>query len=225
MSAVDLGERAEDFERLLGDLAEIVRRSGVEELDEQRREYLRTAVRCAVSGYGVLRWSKDDAAASEAMLRELKTPLRTVIEILKRPISESVISYTLGKGNHPSGYCDIELGSERRKALIAALEEIAAGLPPSRRMKPRGNPGNADLYQLVHTLANDWRVITGLPVTQMSDGAPKSGAAQFIHAVVKFVNPGSLGALRHMLEKVVAERRKGIVTPWLNLTPGNRPGD
>ncbi len=213
-SRVNLDERVEVFERLLSDLTKIVRKSGTE-LDEEGREVLRSGVRCAVSWYGALQFTADDV--SEITLHDLKKSLPTVIEILKRPANEDAISFALGA--HKPGYCDFELGVERRKALIDDLEKIAAIRPPSRR---RGAPGNPDLHHLVHSLANYWLVITGRRFTQMwtDDGTPVTDAAEFVYKVVAFVDRDNLKALPQMMKRVISERRRGIVMPWLTLTSG-----
>jgi len=194
---VNLDERSEDLERLLDELTKIMRGIGVE-LDEEKREALRSSVTPAVSWYGVLQWSKDDDAASEAALRKLRTPLTTTLKMLKHPVLESAISYTLGKGDLPPGHCDIELGAERREALISALEEIAASLPPSRRRRTSGNPGNRDLHQLVHTLANDWIGLTEHHFSQSSKGGASAAnaATRFVYAYVDFVDPSARKQVR-----------------------------
>jgi len=214
---VNLDERGEDFERLLGTAAEIMRAEIGVELDEEKREALRSSARYAISWHGVLEESKDDARAVEVPLHGLKTPLIATIKALRRPIVEDAISFTLGKGDLPPGRCNIERGAERLGALIDVLEEIAASLPPYK--KKSGNPGNQDLYQLVHTLANDWIGITGHHFAQSSkDGASATNAAtQFVYAVVDFVDPGARKAVPKMIERVVSERKQGRVMPWLNL--------
>jgi hypothetical protein len=100
-------------------------------------------------------------------------------------------------------------------ALISDLEKIAAISPPGKTGP--GRPLNTDLYQLVHKLANYWRYATDKAFTQDWNGAdPISAGAEFTQIVVSFIDPKSLAALPSMTERVVNERRRGIVMPWLS---------
>jgi hypothetical protein len=200
---------------LLGDLAKIVSRTG-KELDEKGLRSLREGIEEAITWYGTSQVAHE---ASKITLREIAEPLARVLEPLKREGNRHAVIRTLG-GEHGSYYLDIELGVERRKALIADLERIAAMPPPERRRGARGNP---DLHRLVHPLANEWLVLTGTRFTQdWHHKTPVTGGAEFVHAVVKFIDPENLTAVRKMTERVVKERNRGIVMPWLarsNTTP------
>ncbi len=197
------------FEALLGDLAKIVSRSG-KELDDKGLRSLRDGVEGAVTWYGTSQFAADEA--SKITLREITKPLARVLETLKREGNRHAVISALG-GEHGSFYCDIELGVERRKALIADLERIAAMPQPERR---RGARGNRDLHHLVHRLANEWLVLTDTRFTQdWHDKIPVTGGAEFVHAVVKFIDPENLTAVPKMTERVVKERNRDIVMPWL----------
>lgn len=201
------GER---FEGLLRTLAEILRdgRKG-KELDGAGFAYLRAGVRAAVTNYGVLQFSKDDAAAQT--LHKIRGPMHKVIEALRSEANETAIVVALGR--HASGI-DLDRGVDRRAALIADLETLAVVRSP-----PKGNRGNVDLYQLVHTLANDWVVHTGRSFTQdWENGVALSHGARFVHAVVAFVDRDNLASVPKMTEKVVRERLRGSLMPWLTLT-------
>lgn len=204
------GER---FEGLLRTLAEIVRdgRKGKEALDDAGLAYLRAGVMAAMTNYGALQFAKDDAAAQT--LHKVSEPMREVIAALRSEANEAAIVVKLGRD---ATGLDLELGVERRAALIADLEKLAATRPPERR---KGQPGNADLYQLVHTLANDWHILTGARFTQRwrePGHHPASLGARFVYAVVAFVDANNLASLPKIAEKVVAERRRGRVMPWLH---------
>jgi hypothetical protein len=203
---------SEAFEDLLRNLAEIVRESG-KELDEMGLQSLRAGVRAAVTNYGVLQFTED--YVSKITLHELEKPLARVIEILKREDNVDPVIVTLGS-EQGSFYCDIEFGVERRKAVIADLEKIAARKPPSRRA---GRKGNRDLHHLVHSLANEWVVLTGTRFTQMwaDNGQPGTSGALFVDSVLRFIDQENLKALPKMTERVVNERNRGMIMPWLNI--------
>ena len=201
------GER---FEGLIRTLAEIVRdgRKG-KALDSAELQRLRDGVRAAVTNYGVVQFAKDDAATQT--LHEIGEPLREVIEALRSEANESTIAVTLGR--HDGGI-DLELGGQRQAALIADLEKLSAIAPHHRK---KGPPENVDLYQLVHTLANDWVILTGARFTQYwGDGEARSLGAKFVKEVVAFVDANNLTSLPKITERVVTDRNKGRVMPWLN---------
>lgn len=190
------------------------------ELDKAGLKFLCKEVRAAGTNYGALQFTAD--CVSKITLHELDKPLTRVIEILRREDNVDPVILTLGAAT--PGYCDFKRGAEHRKAVIDGLEKLAARNPPSDRA---GRKGNRDLYHLVHSLANAWTILTGAAFTQMwvktwaGDNSPATGGAAFVHAVVRFVDRENLKSVPKMTERVVNDRRKGIVMPWLNVTSGN----
>src|SRR5208282_2476906 len=151
--------------------------------------------------YGFLRLSKPFS------LHRIAKPLARVIKELKRKEYEPMLIRTLG----PTGWTGLEdPGALRVAALIADLEKLLEkhGAPQRRK---RARPENLDLHYFVHRLAHVWQFVAGRPFTQEWHGRePVSPGAQFVHAVVSYIDEASLAATPKMTERVVAERRKGI---------------
>jgi hypothetical protein len=140
-------------------------------------------------------------------LHRIAKPLARVIKELKRKEYEPMLIRTLG----PTGWVGLEdSGALRVAALITDLEKLLEkhGAPQRRK---RARPENLDLHHFVHHLAHVWQFITDRPFTQEWHGEePVSLGAQFVHAVVRYIDGASLASTPKMTERVVAERRKGI---------------
>jgi hypothetical protein len=204
-SRFDIGRP--EFEGLLRELEALVAAEASGPVDAKK---LREEITYVVSWYGADRYVAD--YVSKLRMHELAQPLPLVIELLKAEENERAIIVALG-GN-PNGTVDIKYGAEHRRALIADLEKIARVVPtPSKR--PAHRPPRLDLRLLVGTLANYWLLTTGRPFTSLwAKRDPVSAGAQFVHAVVSYIDPAGLSALPRATEWVVNARRKGKVPGW-----------
>jgi hypothetical protein len=205
----DLELDGEAFDALMAELAAIARQAN----DAVDIEDLRNGVGQAIQWY-LAGWFTADYV-SKITLEEIAEPLARVIEILERQENVHPVVLELGRETE-LGYADIKGGAERRGALIDDLKRIAA---IERRENGRGRPERKDLHQLVHQLANEWLCLTGADFTRHWNGKePKSLGAQFVHAVVTFIDPDpvTLGAVPKMMERVARERKEGVVMPALN---------
>ena len=190
-------DRGAAFETLLKELVEIIRRSG-KKLNEEESRRLNEGMDSALRFYGFLRLSKPFD------LHQIAKPLARVIKELKREEYEPMLIRTL----EPPIW--VGPGARRVTDLITDLEKLLEIHGAPQQLK-RARPENLDLHRFVHHLAHVWQFVTGRPFTQEWHGRePLSPGAQFVHAVVSYIDDASLAATPKMTERVVAERRKGI---------------
>lgn len=147
-------------------------------------------------------------------LHEVGEPLARVIDILKNDANDGLIFDALARS--PERHT-IDQAVERRNSLLRDLEKIrtaaSKAASPSKRAPHR--PARIDLRLLVGDLANYWLLTTGAEFTQdWQKGNPLTLSAQFVYAIVEFIDPKSRPALPGVTEWVVAERRKGKVMGW-----------
>jgi hypothetical protein len=193
-------DRGAAFETLLKELVEIIRQSG-KMLNEKEWRGLNEGMDSALFFYGCLRLSKPFT------LYRIANPLARVIKELKRKEYEPMLIRTLGPAVSAGTQ---DPGALRVAALITDLERLLEMHGALQRRK-RARPENLDLHRFVHHLARVWQFVTGRPFTQEWHGRePVSPGAQFVHAVVSYIDDANLGATPKMTERVVAERRKGI---------------
>ena len=96
------------------------------------------------------------------------------------------------------------------RTTVSFLRKIRENMPvpPEKR---RGRRKAHDLYQLVGSLAHVWKAFTGEEFTQRwhkeeekgSEWEPLSGGSQFVHAVVKAVDPKRLPSVPEVTEQIV----------------------
>jgi hypothetical protein len=176
--------------------------------------YLKETVVWAISLYDAEQYTAHDV--SRRNLHKIEKPLARVIEILKNAANDSDIFYALA-GNRDRHTIDLELAVERHDSLLRHLEKIAEAVPlaaPPKR--PPNRPPRIDLRLLVGSLANYWLCATNTDFTQYwtNKGEPISLGAQFVYAVVEFIDPKSLPALPKITEWVVEKRGEGEVPGW-----------
>ncbi len=187
-------DRGLGFEVLIERLAGIIRKSGA----EADLETLRASLDYSVFGYGLL-----DHLYKPPALAEIATPLACVVEFLKREDCKGELISTLAAD------FDRSAARLRLSALITDLESLRRAANWPYRLQ-RGRPPNHRLLFLVRALAEKWVIMTDKPFTQDWNDAtkePVSPGAQFVEAVVRYLDPKSLPALPKMLERVVKERR------------------
>jgi hypothetical protein len=193
-------DRGLAFEVLIERLAGIIRSTGAE-CDLQT---LRDLLDYSVCGYG---WR--DPLYEPPELPEIAKPLARVVEFLKREDCEAELVSALGPDDWR---WDRSAERLRLSALVADLERLerAANRPWSYRVKA-GRPQKHRLLFLVREMARNWVLMTDKPFTQdwnHSTIEPASLGAQFVDAVVRYLDPKSVRALPKMLERVVTEHRR-----------------
>jgi hypothetical protein len=165
-------------------------------------EMLRESIVYAIQWYRVDPWV--EAEIDKMTIHEIAAPLDVVVAALRNDANSGVIFNALGGG-------DFFEGIRRRKTLVADLERLAAlAAQHSPAQKPKHRPAALNLRRLVGHLANDWQVLTGNPFK--SDWVckePISLGAQFVHAIVKVVDPSSLPQLPTATRWVVSARLRG----------------
>jgi len=207
--AVDGG----DFDQLMKEVEPFVF-SDLTNYDEAL-ENLKIGVSRAIQSYCAERYTVIDV--SRRNLHELREPLSRVIKILEHEPNRIDLFFALeGDPNKPH-VLDIYQASAGYETLLNALVKIRNVVPqPPKRMRQR--PTRTDLRAFVERLANEWRIATGKPFTRNWDkGEPITPAMRFVHAVVKFTDPKSLGSVSKMTEKVVKDKRhmrSGKSYPW-----------
>jgi len=196
-----------DYKPLLKKLEDIVENETKRSLD---RQVMELTVRGAIALYDGLRFSAD--LASRSTLHELAAPLARVIAILKHEANCDSILVALGAPDTLAMSQDqtaVRLALTRYENLLDDLNKIASRLPPPPAKRGKGKPTKAnDLLALVDKLAPYWERATGKRFTQgWHKGTPVSPAAQFVYAVVGFVDPRRLPELPKVTERIVTERR------------------
>ena len=149
---------------------------------------------------------------SRSTLHDLRTPITRVLELLKHDVNIDDVLVALGAPANLALSPDqraVERAVARYEALLDDLHQIEHALPPSPARPGRGRPiGTKDLRALVEKLADYWVRATGKPFTQdWQDNEPITHGAQFVHAVVRFVDSGRLKSLPRVTAMVVAARR------------------
>jgi hypothetical protein len=200
-------DRGPAFESLIERLADIVGRSGAERNEQTLRDLLDHSLR----GYG---WRVP--LYEPPSLPEIAKPLARAVEFLKRDGCEAELVEALGVNDWTWNRSAMRSRLSLLKADLERLER-AASRPWPYRVKEGRRPNHKLLF-LVRELAEKWVIMTDKPFTQewhRSTNEPISLGAQFVEAVVHYLDPKSLPALPKMLERVVAERS-------LPVTRGNR---
>jgi hypothetical protein len=173
---------------------------------------LKGTVVWAISWYDAEQYTAREV--SRRNLHKIEKPLARVVEILKNAANDSDIFYALA-GNRDRHTIDLEFAVERRDSLLRDLEKIAGAAPLAAPKRSPYRPPGVPLRLLVGSLANYWLCTTDSDFTQWwHKGEPESLGAQFVYAVVEFVDPKSLPALPKVTEWVVAQRRDGVVPGW-----------
>ena len=149
-------------------------------------------------------------------LHEVREPVARIVDILKNDANHGLIYRALA-GN-ADGSVDLDYATKRCASLVADLEKIATAatnFEPPR--EPPYRPPRVDLRLLVGYLANYWVCTTDAQFTQnWHKGEPLTPSAQFVYAIVKFLNSESLSALPSITEWIVRERREGNVCGWFD---------
>jgi hypothetical protein len=191
-------DRGLAFEVLIERLACIIRSTGA----EADLQTLRDLLDYSLGGYG---WRVP--LYEPPALPEIAKPLARAVEFLRREDCEAELVSALGPDDWR---WDRSAERLRLSELIADLERLGrAASRPRRYPVERGRRENHKLLFLVRELAEKWVILTDKPFTQdwnRSTKEPLSLAAQFVEAVVRYLDPKGLPALPKMLERVVAER-------------------
>jgi len=172
-------------------------------------EVLRWTVEDAVQWYRIDPWA--EAEFKKMTIHEIVGPVGVILATLRNDANNGFMFNALGDG-------DFFKGVRRRDALIAYLERLVARAPRHRPPKrPNHRPPGTNLRRLVGHLANGWLLLTNNHFSNDWMGKdPISPGAQFVHAVVKVVDPSSLPQLPVATRWVVNARRKGRLPGYFN---------
>ena len=145
----------------------------------------------AIQGYEVDRWVKAEVI-NKMTLHEILGPVGVVLAALRNDANSGVIFDALGDG-------DFFEGILRRDALIANLERLEARAPqhiPPK--KPNHRAAGINLRCFIGHLANAWLVLTNSRFSSYwIDEHPASLSTQFVHAVVKVLDPSIFAPTSH----------------------------
>ncbi len=176
------------------------------------RQVLMSIVVEAALIYDGTRYLADEA--SRCTFHELGEPLARVIESLKHDANRDSVFVALGAPATLALSPDqraVEEAVARYDVLLGDLDKIARAVPEPPAKRGPGRPARKDLLALVAHLANYWERATGECITQLwSKDEPISSAAQFIHAVVLFIDPQGLRSVPEMMEQIIKARRAAI---------------
>ena len=161
------------------------------------REQLVASIDDAVLAYdGASFWS-DDSRRFLDTRHDIAEPLHRVITLLS------------SEGNRYQLCKDAGIEPERYHELLVDLDRLQRAVPPPPPPTARGRPSRTkDLRALVGALADYWETATGKRFTQdWHRGEPISKAAQFVHAIVSYVDAQATPKLPNVTEDIVADRK------------------
>lgn len=170
---------------------------------------LRSEIEDAVQWYEIDPWA--EAEAKKMNLHEIGGPVRVILAALRNDANDGIMFAALGDG-------DFFEGIRRRDSLIADLERLrerAAKHMP--RKGPNHRPAGTNLRRLVGHLANGWSLVTNSHFSSDWIGEqPATSGVQFVHEVVKVLDPSSLSQLRTATRWVVKARKDGKLPGYFN---------
>jgi hypothetical protein len=214
-------DTADQYTGALLPALEIVEKATKQSLSPRQREGLAGRIKGAILAYHGTQFMAETARGFT--LHEIAEPTRNSRGGIKRaaPLDEMIalleheanIDGVLVAGGAPDMLMVSPYQEEVQRVIteyrttVSFLRKIRDNMPepPEKR---RGRCKAHDLYRLVGCLAHVWKTFTGEDFTQLwhkekGEWEPLSGGAQFVHAVIKVVDPKRLPSVPEVTEQIV----------------------